>query len=141
MLRKRLLRASLLVLALGCAACEEGPRRDVAKRSAGVRRYTLRGEVVGLPEAKDDTRHVALRHEAIHDFEDSSGKIVGMDAMVMPFELAPDVSLDDVRVGEPVEVVFAVDWAGPSLRVERLRKLPAGTVLTFGRARPGTPAR
>jgi hypothetical protein len=93
----------------------------------------VRGEIVTLPAGGAGPRQIAVRHEAIPDFADRDGKVVGMGAMVMPFELAPGVAVEGMREGDPVELLLAVDWAGPSLRVERLTKLPPGTPLSFGK--------
>jgi hypothetical protein len=120
-----------LVLVLAALACSRGGSGGSAA-PPGTRRYTVRGEVVTLPGA-GPARQIAIRHEAIPDLVDRDGKVVGMGAMVMPFELAPGVSLDGIAEGDPVEFVLAVDWAAPSLRIEKLTELPAGTRLTFGK--------
>jgi hypothetical protein len=125
----RALALSALALA-AVLACREGSGGSAAP--PGPRRYTVRGEVVTLPGA-GPARQIAIRHEAIPDLVDRDGKVVGMGAMVMPFELAPGVSLDGIAEGDPVEMVLAVDWAAPSLRIEKLTELPAGTRLTFGK--------
>lgn len=122
---------ALLAIASGCR--ERGSSRGDA---AGVRRYTVRGEVVQLRQAPTGARHVGIRHEAIDDFVNEAGATVGMSSMVMTFEAAPEVSLDDVRVGDKVEFVLAVGWSPPSLRIEQLRELPPETVLEFREARP-----
>jgi Cu/Ag efflux protein CusF len=93
--------------------------------------------VVAAPTPVSAGTQVLVRHEAIPDFVDASGKVVGMDAMVMPFEAAPSVPAKDLAVGDKVEVRFSMDWTGPRLRVERIERLPPGTVLRFGQARPG----
>lgn len=118
------------------AACRGGSSGTTAGSAAapGPRRYTVRAEVVKLPEA-GGPRQVSLRHEAIDDFANAEGAVVGMNAMVMPFDLAPELSLDGVAVGDKVEVTFAVDWSRPSMQVERLARLPPDTALTFGKAR------
>lgn len=129
--------ARLLVAALVSStlvACGSGGKS--AAPATGARRYTVRAEVVELPDPRATARQLELRHEPIDDFEDASGKAVGMDSMVMPFALAPGVPLDGVSIGDPVEVVIAVTWAPPSLRVEQLRELPEGTALAFRKARP-----
>lgn len=133
----RVLAAALLSL-LALAGCRDsgravGPSGDAAD---GLRRYTVRAELVRLPDPAAARREVSLRHEAIDDFADAGGKVVGMGSMVMPFELAPGVSLEGLGVGEKVEARFAVGWSPPVLRVEQLRKLPAGTALEFRAARP-----
>jgi Cu/Ag efflux protein CusF len=78
---------------------------------------------------------VLVRHEAIDDFVDASGKVVGMDAMVMPFEVATLRVPRGLSVGDKVEVRFSMDWKEPQLRVERIERLPAGTALEFRAAR------
>lgn len=133
---------ALAALALSLAACDSRqPAGKAEPAAAAPTRYTVRAELVALPEPGARVREVELRHEAIDDFRDGSGAVVGMDAMVMPFALEPGVSLDGVGLGDAVEVVLAVDFGRPMLRVERLRKLPAGTALTFGKARPGVAGR
>jgi hypothetical protein len=105
---------------------------------AGGRVYVVRGEVVQSPSPVAAGAQVLVRHEAIDDFVDATGKVVGMDAMVMPFEVAPPLSGKDLAVGDKVEVRFSMDWKEPRLRVERMDRLPPGTALTFRAARvPG----
>jgi Cu/Ag efflux protein CusF len=131
--------AALLALALlaPAPACRDGGGGARDEKSSGVRRYTVRGEVVRLPEASSTgARQVGLRHEAIDDFVNQAGKTVGMGSMVMSFDAAPGVSLEDVRVGDKVEIQLAVGWSPPALRIEQLRKLPADTALEFREARP-----
>ena len=120
----------LLLLLAACSA--SGPPAD-----SGTRTYTVRGEVVQAPAPVASGAQVLVRHEAIDDFVDATGKVVGMDAMVMPFDVAPAIGAKDLAVGDKVEVRFSMDWKGPRLRVDRIERLPPGTVLRFGPARPG----
>lgn len=142
----------LLALSLltGAAACREGDRTagSAAASTAGsadasgqLRRYTVRAEIVSLPGGPTGARQLSLRHEAIDDFVDSSGKAVGMGSMVMPFDLAPGVALDELRAGDKVEALIAVGWSPSLLQVERLRKLPPETALELRSARPPSGAR
>ncbi|ABS27305.1 copper-binding protein [Anaeromyxobacter sp. Fw109-5] len=124
---------ALALLGLASACRDGGGARD--EKASGVRRYTVRGEVVRLPETPAGARQVGLRHEAIDDFVNQAGETVGMGSMVMSFEAAPGVSLEDVRVGDKVEIQLAVGWSPPTLRIEQLRKLPADTALEFREAR------
>ena len=117
----------LLVLAACSASQPQGP--------AGARVYLVRGEVVAPPSPVAAGTQVLVRHEAIDDFVDSTGQVVGMDAMVMPFDVAPPLSARDLAVGDKVEVRFSMDWKEPRLRVERMDRLPRGTALTFRAAR------
>ena len=101
---------------------------------------------VGRSEAQPDSTGAwlsrllasAWRHEAVSDFRNEAGEVVGMPAMVMPFELAPAVELQGIRAGDKVEVRFAVTWSPPSVKVEELRKLPDDVQLQFGGG-PTTP--
>lgn len=124
-----MLRAATLLLAL--AACHASP----TPAPAGVRVYAVRGEVVQTPSPVAAGIQVMVRHEAIDDFVDATGKVVGMDSMVMPFDVAPPLSAGDLAVGDKVEVRFSMDWKEPRLRVERMERLPPGTILTFRAAR------
>ena len=120
---------SLLLL----AACSVSAPTAVS----GTRTYTVRGEVLQAPSPVASGAQVLVRHEAIDDFVDATGKVVGMDAMVMPFDVAPPLTAKDLAVGDKVEVRFSMDWKGPRLRVERMERLPPGTALRFGPARTG----
>jgi hypothetical protein len=124
-----MIRAAALLLVL--AACSASP----PPAPAGARVYVVRGEVVQPPAPVAAGIQVLLRHEAIDDFVDATGKVVGMDAMVMPFDVAPPLSARDLVVGDKVEVRFSMDWKEPRLRVERMDRLPRGTPLTFRAAR------
>jgi hypothetical protein len=120
----------LAAAALGC--------RGPAKAAGEVpRRYSVRGEVVQLPDSRRPGSELLVRHEAIDDFVNRAGDMVGMDAMVMPFPVEAPLSAAGLSLGDKVEVGFAVDWERSRLVVERLERLPADTPLSFERARPG----
>jgi Cu/Ag efflux protein CusF len=125
------------VLAVLCVVA--GTRRAGASSepaAPGVKRYTLRAEVVRLPEKPGG--NLMLRHEAVDDFTDESGAVVGMDSMVMPFPVARGASLDGLAVGDKIEATLEVDWAQGFMQLERIQKLPRQTALHFGKARrPG----
>jgi len=125
---------ALAAIAPGCRDGGGSPSGDQAAASA--RRYTVRGEIVRLPAPSGAARQVAIRHEPIDDFVNEAGAVVGMDSMVMQFDVAPGIALDEVRPGDKVEVRLAVAWSPPLLRIEELRKLPADTVLRLGAAQP-----
>jgi hypothetical protein len=127
---------TIALVAIVPACRDGGGSGSDAGAPPDARRYTVRGEIVRPPEPSGPARQVAIRHEAIDDFVNEAGVVVGMDSMVMQFDVAPAVALDDVRVGDKVEVRLAVAWSPPVLRVEQLRKLPADTALRFGKALP-----
>jgi hypothetical protein len=126
--RRSILPATLLVL---LAACSAPP----PPAPAGAPVYVVRGEVVHPPSPVVAGMQVLVRHEAIDDFVDATGKVVGMDAMVMPFEVATLLVPRGLSAGEKVEVRFSMDWKEPRLRVERIGRLPVGTALEFRAAR------
>jgi Cu/Ag efflux protein CusF len=114
-------------LVLGLLACRAGAPETSAAPDAT---YRVRGEIVRMPAA--GSREIGIHHEAIPDFKDEKGKLVGMDSMTMPFLAAPQVALGGFAVGDRVEFEFEVRWRGarPILLV-RLQKLATGTRLAF----------
>lgn len=124
------------LLAVSAAALVPGCRDRGGADAAAVRVYTIRAEVVGVPPPDAGPRRLVVRHEAVDDFVDASGATVGMGSMVMPLDVAPSVALDGVRAGDVVELRLAAGWSPPLLRIDAIRKLPAGTALEFRRARP-----
>lgn len=107
------------------------------------RTYTVRGIVVELPDGRPQSAF-RLRHEAIDDFVDGSGRTVGMGAMIMEFALDPAVSVVGLAKGDVVALTFTVWWKGqaparyPDYRVTKVERLPADTPLEFRAARPPT---
>jgi len=130
-------RGFLPVLALALSApglaCRGGAG-GAAPSAAAPRHYTVRAEVLRLPASSEPSSGLLLRHEAIDDFADASGRVVGMDSMAMPFPVRPGLALAGIAVGDKVQVRLKVDWAGPTLVVEEMTRLPPSTALHFGRA-------
>lgn len=91
----------------------------------------MRGEIVRLPAA--GAREIILRHEAVPDLRDESGKVVGMEAMTMPFTLARDVGLEGLAPGDRIAFTLEMRWQDPReiARISRIEKLPAGTTLSW----------
>jgi Cu/Ag efflux protein CusF len=118
--------ATLLVTAVA-AACGGTPEAPATGPDAT---YTVRGEIVRLPDAT--THEVWLRHESVADFKDPDGKVVGMESMTMPFALAPDAKLDGLAVGDRVSFRLEMRWqGGKPASASAFEKLPAGTRLAF----------
>ena len=110
--------------------------RDLAKASAppaADASYTLRGIIDTLPQTTGPDKYIKIHHEALPDFKNKEGKVVGMPEMIMDFEqVAPDVRLTDFKVGDVVDFTFEVRWSPRVVtRVVKMRKLEAGTVLTL----------
>lgn len=101
----------------------------------GSHTYTLKGRILEMPLTEGS--EIQIEHEAIHDLIDSSGEVVGMDAMMMIFSLDVERATPGLAVGDIVEFDLEVDWnADPMATVTRLEKLPADTELVFGAAEP-----
>lgn len=91
--------------------------------------YQTRGRIAMLP-GSSPTAELQIHHEPIDAFVNPNGT-VGMPAMIMPFPLAADSTLEGLAVGDAVEFEFAV-WSKPGERhyeARRLRKLPPDTKL------------
>jgi Cu/Ag efflux protein CusF len=108
----------LLVAATGCGKPPAAP-------SAPAQTYVVRGEIVRLPDGRDSS--IAIRHEAVPDFRDESGKVVGMGAMTMPFALAPGVPTAGLAPGDRISFTLEMRWQEERdiARVSRIEKLPA----------------
>jgi Cu/Ag efflux protein CusF len=117
---------------IGAAAC--GPRAPAAPDAI----YTARGEITKIDAA---TREVYVHHEALPEFRDEQGAVVGMESMSMPFTPGPGIDLGALTVGQRVEFEFGIRWrAAPRLELRRATPLPPGTRLAFDEAEPdGSP--
>ncbi len=114
---------ALLTLAAGCGR--------------GGRDYTVRGRVAQLPEAGNASSGFVISHQAVDDFVDRTGEVVGMDPMTMSFPLGPRVSLAGLAVNDPIEFTLHADWSAvPPVRITSLHKLPPGTPIVFRAAQP-----
>ncbi|MCW5765617.1 MAG: hypothetical protein KIT68_06550 [Phycisphaeraceae bacterium] len=120
-------------------ACERpvaAPWYQAPQRRADAT-YKVRGLVVSLPKRGDARSNFYVRHEAIDDFRNKDGKIIGMSAMEMEFPPEAGVSFDGIAVGDPVEIAFSVWWGEtPAWLATKVTKLPAGTALVFEKAKP-----
>jgi len=128
--RARAIRWTLLLLAvLSLAGCSGG-------RESG-RTYTVRGQVVQLPDPNNPGTGLSINHEAVDGFVGRDGERVGMDPMSMAFPVAAKVPLEGLQVGDVIEFKLHVDWgAQPEVEIVEIRELPAGTKLVFRAAKP-----
>ncbi|GMU64915.1 MAG: hypothetical protein AMXMBFR36_11890 [Acidobacteriota bacterium] len=121
----RAFRVTLCCTLLALAACGG---RDATP--AGDADYETRGEIARLPDAT--SAEIWLRHEAIPDFRNAEGEVVGMESMTMSFKVAPGVSLEGLAPGDRVAFRFQMRWSGlASMTVARIELLPAGTRLAW----------
>lgn len=107
----------------------------VRPKSAPSAVYTVRGEVTALPEKGKPQTELMIKHEAIDDFKNKDGKVVGMNSMIMDFPPEKGLDVTVLKVGDKVEVEFAVWWSqSPPWLATKITKLPAETKLEYRRA-------
>ncbi len=105
--------------------------------------YRVRGMVRQLPPPERAGGEVQIRHEAIPDFKNADGEVVGMDSMTMPFPVADAGLLAGIEAGDRIEMEFEVRWSGGHpLQLTAIDKLPPDARLAFEagapEASPGT---
>jgi Cu/Ag efflux protein CusF len=76
--------------------------------------YSTRGRIEQLP-GTSRAAMLQIHHERIPEFKDRDGKVVGMNAMVMPFKPAPGISIEGFRVGDEIRFTFEHRWGEPPL--------------------------
>lgn len=104
---------ALLIIAL-FPACSPKPAADS---------YELKGTLMGVRELSSGLVSVAIAHEAIDDFKDEDGKVVGMMAMQMNFYPVEGVSLVGFSAGDAINFKFEVRWKeNPRLRLTAIKK-------------------
>ena len=119
----------LAIFVVGLTGCS-------AKDGSG-RTYTVRGQVTQLPDPDSPGTGLYLNHEAIDQFMNRDGEVVGMDPMTMSFQVDEKVPLQDIQVGDVIEFELRVDWgADTEAEIVRIRELPPGTKLQFRAAQP-----
>jgi hypothetical protein len=93
--------------------------------------YTTRGEITGLPGS--GSLYVQVHHEAIADFANRSGEVVGMKEMIMDMPNAtPDVDIKALKMGDKVAMTFEVRYkSDPRMVITKFELLPAETVLNL----------
>lgn len=119
-------------------ASDEAPAEtSAAAGDVQIDTYTVRGEIEELPEPGRPMSALRIHHEAIDNFVNRAGKVVGMGSMTMEFPVAEGVSLEGLAVGQKVEFTFAMARTPTGgYRVTAIRPLPDETVLEFRKARP-----
>jgi len=131
--------AALLVSASALVGCSGGETGTEQADAGHVAEYTVRGRVEQIPSPDSPASEFQVHHEPIPSFRASwpDGEL-GMNSMIMPFPLGEGVSLDQIEVGDVVELTFAVEYSAESgsvqtYRVVAVAELPADTELQFGR--------
>ncbi len=108
----------------------------VSPATAAEASYTTRGRIEGLPEAQfrpGGVIYLQLHHEVIPEFVGPTGEVEGMKEMIMDFPtIAPGVSWEGMKVGDPVELTFEVRWkSDPRFILTRLTRLPDDVTLNL----------
>ncbi|MEM7583890.1 MAG: copper-binding protein, partial [Acidobacteriota bacterium] len=117
---------ALAAFALLTTACQEEPP------AAAPDVYQVRGIVKRLPEAGRGPQELSVRHEAIPEFRNMDGEVVGMDVMTMPFPIADVEMLAGLETGDRIEMQFQVQWeADHPLAITAIETLPPDTILAF----------
>lgn len=100
--------------------------------------YTSRGMVRQLPAEGPARSDLYIHHEAIEDFKDEDGKVIGMEAMAMPFAVAESADLSGLKAGDRVRFTFEVYWhGGDPLRVTAIDGLGSDVRLDFEMSEEG----
>jgi len=99
--------------------CAWGCKRDTAEsrdtkaptgESAPAHTYSLEGVIRAIPAPVAEGQIVTILHQAIPDFRNVEGDVVGMMSMPMPFLLPDGFDLKSLNVGDAVKFTFVVDW-------------------------------
>lgn len=127
-----LLAAGLVVVGLGMFACEAEQHDAAASPDA---RYTTQGRVAMVPSPESPASEFKIHHEAIPNFVNGKGEVVGMGSHPMPFpRVAEGIDTASLSVGEPVRFTFEVTWSDtgvPTWVITELERLPEGTTFAF----------
>ncbi|MFI4917329.1 MAG: hypothetical protein ACIAS6_12590 [Phycisphaerales bacterium JB060] len=126
-----LLAAGLVVCTLSLLACEA--EQDEAPAAPDAR-YTTQGRVYSLPDPASPASEFKIHHEAIPNFVNGQGEVVGMNSHPMSFpRVAEGIDIDSLEVGQPVRFTFDVTWgeAAPTWTITELERLPDDTWFAF----------
>ncbi|MBL0920808.1 MAG: copper-binding protein [Phycisphaerales bacterium] len=129
--------AAALFLTVPACAKAKPPAPTVHKAQ-----YSVRAEIVRLPQPGEPAPELQARHEEIPSFVEKYGEPpAGMRAMVMPFPIGPGLNVAPLTVGDKVMLTFEVDYSIDTGLVESWRAvaftpLPDDAVLDFSRPSP-----
>jgi hypothetical protein len=122
---------SAMLLITGCG---EGGSPSSTATPEVSHTYQVRGVVVEiLPDA------LMIHHQAIDNYIGPHGQVVGMDPMVMRFQLAPALHTDDFHLKDVLDFSFEDRPQGQGFVIVEAHRLPPGTALDFRAARPREP--
>jgi Cu/Ag efflux protein CusF len=102
----------ILILAVQSAAADStGCKHHAAPQTSSSSsdkqfNYTIKGIIKALPGDGRAKNEILVKHEAIPDYRDEGGELVGMAAMTMPFYISDKISLAEFKVGDKIEMVL-----------------------------------
>lgn len=126
-----LLAAGLVVCGLSLLACEA--QQDEAPAAPDAR-YTTQGRVFSVVDPASPASEFKIHHEAIPNFVNGQGEVIGMNSHPMTFpHVADGIDIDSLEVGQAVRFTFDVTWdeASPTWVITELVRLPDDTRFAF----------
>lgn len=116
----------------GCGTEEAAPQTAA--------RYTTQGRVVMVKTPDSPASSLKIHHEAIPNFVDGQGRVVGMPSHPMDFpRVAEGIDAASLEVGQAVRITFDVTWEpSPGWIITELEMLPPDTRFAFEPETPGT---
>ena len=76
---------------------------------------------------------MTILHEAVRDFKDQTGKVVGMQPMAMTFVADRTIPTKDLQPQAKIQFVFEVHWeSAERLVLKEMKPLDSATKLELG---------
>ena len=95
------------------ASCTSEPTSK--KEKSNEHTYQTKGTI--RSSLKGDPKMMRVEHDPIPQFKNAQGQVVGMKSMTMPFQINPEISLNDLQAGDRIEFTFKVEWS-PHQKIE-----------------------
>ena len=100
---------------------------------ASTESYSVRGVVIRLAPEDNGKGRIVILHEAIKDFKNQEGEVVGMDPMAMSFGLKEKGMLSSVEMGDKVSINFSMRWKKePRMMITAMQRLDQKVELNLG---------
>jgi hypothetical protein len=94
--------------------------------------YSVRGMVVSVEQDPNGPSRVTILHEAIPDFKNQAGQVVGMEPMAMTFAADAAMPSENLQPRAKIQFVFEVHWdAAERLVLKEIQPLDSETELEF----------
>jgi len=128
-----LLVAGVFLCTLGLPSLAISGCGEEAQAPAPAASYTTQGRVVMVKTPDSPASSLKIHHEAIPNFVDGQGQVVGMPSHPMDFpRVADTIDVDSLVVGRAVRFTFDVTWdPSPSWIITELEFLPDETRFAF----------